>query len=759
MKYYTKRIVGSLLSLIAGTACAQVLHLSFEDNTNLQNYGVRPIEYVTGVKGNAIRTDGYSTYAIATADVSRIDPSQCAFSLWCAPQTYPMMNANEAETIPSYACIVGNIDDVQKTGFAFELSSQGNYRFRCYANGWETVCQANDKMPLAKWSHLTAVRQGRNIILYNNAQEVGRCNIAFNINVGNQQFYIGKSREEKKVWGVFHINTFNGLIDDFEVTNSVPASSQLLGSNQEPNLHIPASRFEHSILRPVFHGMPEANWTNETHGLTWYHNKYHIFFQKNANGPYMARLHWGHLSSTDLIHWQEEPIALVPDMPYDIKGCWSGAMMFVNNEPHILYTGVDNARATINEAQPNDTGLISWSKNSNNPIINGRPPGLSDDFRDPYFFENNGQKYIIVGTSKNGIGAMTLHRWNPTGWSNDGTMFFQGTNANVDGVFWEMPTVTKMGNQWLVTATPLQTGKGVQTLYWTGNILSDGTFQPNNKVPQELELSGMNHDGYGLLSPSIVQKDNRTILMGIVPDKLPAEANYQLGWAHTYGLPREISLDDKGHLLQRPVKEIQNIRTATTVTKENFYLQDTYSLAPVKGRQWEVKATFVVGSASFGLHFLKNNKGKATLLFNPQEQTITANFTSIARLVNDKGTYEGQYSGKLPQNIAVGDTLTMHVFFDHSILDIFINNSYACSMRVFATDNDADDVELFSEGSTLVKKMTAWTLDGRAITTQIPMPQTASQVSATAYKLDGTAVKTPYKNGVYIINGKKIVKR
>ena len=118
--------------------------------------------------------------------------------------------------------------------------------------------------------------------------------------------------------------------------------------------------------------------------------RYHLFFQKNANGPYMARLHWGHISSENLYEWREEKIALAPGASYDIKGCWSGCVFsdtqITGGRPNILYTAVDYGRASIAQAMPDGNDLLNWTKSSRNPIIPGRPDGLSDDFRDPYFF-------------------------------------------------------------------------------------------------------------------------------------------------------------------------------------------------------------------------------------------------------------------------------------------------------------------------------------------------------------------------------------
>lgn len=727
---------------------SQVINLTMDGKESMTCFGVKGLEFVDGVKNKAMRTDGYSSYTNASIKPTLIDSTTFSMSLWCAPETYPMMNVNEAETIPTYATIVGNIDDVDKTGFAFELSSQGDYRFRCYANGWETICKATGKMSCYAWSHLVAELIDRKLYLYNNGVQVGIANMNYPLSTGSTTLYIGKSAADLKAFGTFNINTFNGLIDEFAVYNSTLTGLQLSGTDQTPNLSIPSSRFADDIFRPQLHGMPACNWTNESHGLTWYNGKYHIFFQKNANGPYMARLHWGHLTTTDLLHWQEEKIALAPSESYDLKGCWSGSVMMVSGQPHIIYTGVDNARARIVEAIPNDINLINWTKQG--VIIDGRPAGLSDDFRDPYSFELNGNRYIIVGTSKNGIGAMTLHKYVNGAWTNDGSMFFQGTNANISGTFWEMPTVTPMGNKWLVTATPLGTGNGTETLYWVGNINSDGTFTPDDTTPRQLELDGMSKQGFGLLSPSITQVNGKTILMGIVPDKLGSADNYAMGWAHTYSLPREVTLTSDGAIIQKPAVTLNGGLAATTLT--DLQINGSQRLDGVSGRQWQVTGEFTVGTSAFGLNFLKSGDRMAKIYYTPSTNEVTVDLSGIDRKVNDAGVFDGKYVSTLPVRPAVGSTLKLDVFLDHSILDVFINDTYAFSLRVFATDASANDVEVFADGPTTVSRLTA----GVATTGIRPTVAEASTDNGW-YTLGGLKKTNPTTRGIYIHRGKKVM--
>ena len=57
------------------------------------------------------------------------------------------------------------------------------------------------------------------------------------------------------------------------------------------------------------------------------------------------RMTWGHASSSDLIHWKHEPIAINPTKGgTDASGCWSGTTVLdTDGTPTMIYTGVRSA--------------------------------------------------------------------------------------------------------------------------------------------------------------------------------------------------------------------------------------------------------------------------------------------------------------------------------------------------------------------------------------------------------------------------------
>ena len=662
-----------------GTTYEQVSGKSFKVNGALAPYCVQ------GAKGKAWRLDGYSSYLQAQIDPTVIsEKQQLTFSLWVAPESYPMMKLDQDGEW--FTTMLGNVklDDDNKIpsgekGFAFQLGSRGSYKFICYVAGWVVKCEPTARLSRYQWNHLVATVDGVNkkVTLYNNGELVASKNCTKGkITPGGSTLYVGKSYVEDKV-DVFYLNTYNGLLDDFEIYDGIRTDFLQEKAENAPVLTYSPERYAGDILRPSFHGMPTAGWTNETHGATYYNGKYHVFFQKNPNGPYMSRLNWGHIVSDNLYKWEEDPTAISPEEAYDKKGCWSGCVFtddeLTGGKPNIFYTAVDYGRATIAQAQPADDDLLTWTKKSGNPVINGRPNGLT--------------------------------------WSNDGKLFFSGSNANQDGTFWEMPNITKIGDKWLFTATPLNTGVGVRTLYWTGSINADGTFAPDSRTPKTVEMAGFSKEGYGLLSPTIFQKDGKTLMLGIVPDKLSGSENYKMGYAHTYSLPREISLDSKGNLIQKPFSGLAAMRSETSFKMTDFNLTAEKDLNPVQGRSLELSAKFVVGNGDFGFSFLGNGDQKVTLTYQPNSGMLSLDMSGINRIVND-GVFGGVYNYALPTPVAMGEEMTLKVFVDHSIIDIFVNDTYAASVRVFPRDVDAVKATAFAKnGSVKMTSLEAYVLD------------------------------------------------
>ncbi len=771
-----------LLSALSGSLMSQareVARFTMENSANRITesvsgtkyavQGVRDAESIPGAQGAALRFDGYSTFVDATVgDIIPAGSKKMTASVWLAVETYPIVEIDV--NTPEQVAIATCLNESARSGFGFFIGFDGKYSFKSFIGGWPLELKVDTPLPRYEWVNLTAVidAEARTATLYNNGIAVATSKANGDVAVTQSAMRIGRSFNERYS-GPFCLTSFNGLIDDIAVWDEVLSAETIASWKAENNadLSIPAERFADDPMRPVFHAMPAANWANETHGMTYSNGRYHLFFQKNANGPYMSRLHWGHLSSADLCNWTEEPIALAPETAWDIKGCWSGCVFsdseLTGGRPSIIYTGVDYAKAVIAQANPVDDDLLEWQK-APAPIINGRPGGLSDDFRDPYFFRSDNGAYIIVGSSKGGVGTTTLHSYNPStkSWSNDGRTFFSGSNAQSCGTFWEMPNVTRIGDKWLFTATPQNTSKGVASLYWTGSINADGTFAPDKTAPANVELPGFARDGYGLLSPTVYQHGDATIALGIVPDKLPSQDNYNLGYAHVFSLPRQWSLDGNGNLIQQPYAGLAALRSDRAFSKSDFRLNGSLDLNPVGGRAVELKGEFTVTAGKCGFELLNNGSSALKVYYDGATNELVVDARGVERLTNDAGTFDGLYHSQLPRQLAKGETVKLNVFFDHSILDIFVNDTWASSVRVFAKARQVENACAFADVPTQVRTLSAWNLEPTNGNSGLfaPVDETGCfDLSANSGTLSYSNISAPALLSVYNLMGNKMLEQ
>lgn len=168
--------------------------------------------------------------------------------------------------------------------------------------------------------------------------------------------------------------------------------------------------------RPQYHFTAPCNWLNDPNGLIQWNGQYHLFYQHNPFNPLSETKHWGHAVSSDLIHWNDLPIALAPTPgTYDADGIYSGCAVDDNGTPTILYSGVRGPHLMVCLATGDDQ-LLSWIKYPGNPVVPDFPPGIkllqTDEgkihYRDPSVWREDGTWWMIVGTGISDIGGAVL---------------------------------------------------------------------------------------------------------------------------------------------------------------------------------------------------------------------------------------------------------------------------------------------------------------------------------------------------------------
>ncbi len=134
-------------------------------------------------------------------------------------------------------------------------------------------------------------------------------------------------------------------------------------------------------FRPQFHFAPRAGWMNDPNGMVRVDGAYHLFFQHDPDSTLHGPMHWGHARSTDLVNWEELPVALYPT---ELGTCFSGsAIETENGELKLFYTAHRKRDGRDFQTQclvHSDGALTTFTGEAANPVIDN--PGL-ECFRDP----------------------------------------------------------------------------------------------------------------------------------------------------------------------------------------------------------------------------------------------------------------------------------------------------------------------------------------------------------------------------------------
>lgn len=684
----------------------------FEDQSNrltIINSPFRDPEWVDGPSGQALRLDGYTTSFSFKLDDADQPREALTLEAWVAINHYPVTNAPwiNKYTFPS-------------AGYFFGMDPWGAWYIAVSSGGVWRTCWGSELFPKGRWVHVAGVFDSANgrMSLYLDGIPAGTLQvprIPLTIDQATRMTVAKNVHSPFASSGSpFETGLMGGLIDEVKIYNRALTNSEIIASYLRgnppdvPDLNVPSARYDEDRHRPRYHPIPPENWTNESHGLVREANgRYHMFYQHNPSGPYWGHIHWGHMSSWDLVRWHNEPIALAPEKGWDQAGIWSGDATIDNGTLALVYTGVDGAKAGIGIARSTDETNQVFAKINENPVIGCAPGGVTD-FRDPFVWREQDTWHMIIGAGRAGQGGAALHY---TGNSLDewdlSRGFFHTAPTDIAGRFWEMPVFVNLGTKYALVIVTVDSPNPARTLYWVGDW--DGsTFTPSHTNPKQLDL--INH----LLSPAVTtDADRRTVAIGIIPETRSAESVMEAGWANLFSLPRVWSLCNDNSLCQAPHPNLTDLRLEH-VHYDDLTVSGTNQshLPDLSGKQLEILAVIDPNTATqFGLDLLRSASEVTRIYYDRNEESLVLD---LRRSSNSSAAFDDQLK-KAPLKLPPNTPLELHVFVDHSVVEVFVNGTAAFSTRVYPIDPASTEIDLFaSGGNALARSVDLWSLSSRA---------------------------------------------
>ncbi|MHC5907788.1 glycoside hydrolase family 32 protein [Streptomyces sp. S6] len=328
----------------------------------------------------------------------------------------------------------------------------------------------------------------------------------------------------------------------------------------------------HDPNAPRFRVRPPTGWINDPNGPFRWQGRYHLFYQHNPAAPVHDDIHWGHVSSPDLLHWEHHPIALTPtpDGP-DEAGCWSGCVVDDDGVPTAVYTGIDRhhtglgtvclARAVV----PDDETLTDW-KPLPAPVLTGPPADLDAVmFRDPFVFTHDGHRWALLGAGHaDGTPSVLLYDcddltdWRFAGVLLDGHDPVAAEAFGDRAVGWECPQLyATAAGEWTLVVS-LWDGDPWTTGYLTGRL----TPSPEGELRFEPHTAGRLDHGPDLYAPAVLPEPRRTLMWGWSWEAREQSEVDRAGWAGVLTAPREVDTHPDGTLRVVPARELELLRAA-----------------------------------------------------------------------------------------------------------------------------------------------------------------------------------------------------
>jgi fructan beta-fructosidase len=463
--------------------------------------------------------------------------------------------------------------------------------------------------------------------------------------------------------------------------------------------------------RPQYHFTPPMNFMNDPNGTVFYKGEYHLFYQYNPEGTVWGHMSWGHAISTDLVHWQNLPVALHEEpglyMVYSGSAAvdWNNSSGLCKNPDPLdhscliaIYTAAYKDRQKQHIALSNDRGR-TWTNYAGNPVADLDAP----DFRDPNVFWYAPQrKWIMVTVLADERTLVVFDSPDLKNWTKRSTFGPAGDMAGQ----WECPDLIEVPvegtreKKWvlIINRNPGAPAGGTGVRYLIGKF--DGTTFTSEVPDAPVLWADWGKDFYATNTwNDAPSTDGRRLWIGWFSNWQYANSEPTVLWRGAQSIPRRLMLRryaDGLRLVQRPVRELDSLRREkfrivdANVADANQKLRETKT----KGEVYEFEAELRPGQVdNIGFRLRKSKDAETLVGFDAVHREVYVDRTRSGEVSFSKD-FPGRHSARLEPSPSV----RLHVFVDRSSVEVFANDGErVLSDRIYPPPG-SDGIELFAQG-------------------------------------------------------------
>lgn len=456
---------------------------------------------------------------------------------------------------------------------------------------------------------------------------------------------------------------------------------------------------------PKFHIAPIAGWMNDPNGLCYYKGRYQVYFQHHPYSPVWGPMHWGHVSSKDLVTWRREPIAFAPSVEEDRDGVFSGSAVASDDGEtlYAYYTG-HRWRNGANEDEGNlQVQMMATSKDGitfeDKKMIIDSPEGLLH-FRDPKVWKMDDIWYMVFGASSaDSRGQVWLYTSTDMNeWTFD-RILFEDLDPNV--FMLECPDIFPLGDKWVLQYGPMgpkPTGYSSRNGHGSGYVVGNWAPGEDFEPLTEYRMADWGHNYYA--PQTFETPDGRRVVFGWMGAfTLPIASQKEDAWSGALTLPRNLSLSPELTLVSPPLEEVKKLREETQdLGSFKVAVNETVTLLEDAGPV-EVEVEFdLTKSTSERIGFLvhKTPSGEHTYLgYDNLAGTVFVD----RRLA---GNGDRGYRAVPLRDLGYEEkTLKLRIFVDNGSVEVFVNDGQETITSFSFPSEGPRALELASESGTI----------------------------------------------------------
>ena len=438
-------------------------------------------------------------------------------------------------------------------------------------------------------------------------------------------------------------------------------------------------------LRPQFHFSSLKGWLNDPNGMVWYDGEYHLYFQHNPKDVKWGNMTWGHAVSTDMVHWEQLPHAI---LPYGGGTIFSGTAVvdhknFLGKQTGdtktlVAYFSFAKEPFYQAAAYSTDKGRTFSLVNNGGSVVPNQ--GFDKSERDPkVFWHEESQKWVMIlwvlsgkeeGSSEEKLGKVR---------------FFTSENM----VDWEV--ASDFNRAWVYECMdfvelPVDGDKNNKKwlLYDASFDYEIGDFEGKTFTTDKKVYQGDSGTDFYAAQSFNNSPDDRTVMIGWMQEfdnSIFLKANMPFNQCMSFPTTMELKTTPEGIRLYRmPIKEIENLYVKSYEFKNLSAEKAVKKLAGINAELMDLSIEFEpVSSMTINLRGLD-------ITYEKSSETITFGKSKLAAP-------------------AIDGKVKLRVLLDRVTIELFANEGAAVSTNYAVPVEDNLNISISAEGNLKINSL------------------------------------------------------